>query len=137
MLLVTVAVMVCVLHNAELAAVAPSMLCLPVLQSGFAGESLMAGEPSLGSPACFMGRVASSVRVCVVQFVTIQRFSSLNCEVMLIWWKCAALKSTAGLLHREGLSRGSRRFGFPRGRAPEGLKVAGLSICGKNWVSVI
>lgn len=31
--------MVCVLHNAELAAVAPSMLCLSVLQSGFAGES--------------------------------------------------------------------------------------------------
>ena len=83
-MLVVVAVMVCVLHNAELAGVAPSMLCLPVVQCGFAGGSLPAGDPSLGSPALFMGRLASSVRVCMVQFVSMQHFSSLNCGAMLI-----------------------------------------------------
>lgn len=84
MLLVIVTIMVCVLHNAELAGRALSMLCLPVLQCRFASGNLLALDPSLGSPALFMGRVASSVRVCMVHFVSMQCFSSLNCRVMLI-----------------------------------------------------
>lgn len=75
--------MVCVLHNAELAAIAPSMLCL-FYRVGLL-VSLPAGEPNLGSPAFFMDRVASRVGVCVVQFVSIWCFSSINCKVMLIW----------------------------------------------------
>lgn len=62
--------MVRVLHNAELAGIAPSILRLPVLQRGFAGGSFLVGQPSLGSPALFTGRVACSVRVCTVQFVS-------------------------------------------------------------------
>jgi len=83
-LLVIEAIMVCALCNAELAGVAHSVLCLPVSQCGFAGGSLPAGEPSLGSPAPFMGRLSSSVKVCLDPFVSMQRFSSLNCKAMLI-----------------------------------------------------
>lgn len=48
MLLHIVDTMICALQNAELSGLAPSMLCLSVLQHGFAGGSLPGGMPALG-----------------------------------------------------------------------------------------